>query len=104
MTPIDIQHVIHDIVVSEIDPDVIRASVTVLLAGFPTDDETIGAVLHEAREQARARHKEFQMLSGDIERVVGVMDGVIEPAIAWLEANGLPDARRHLFGREWWRR
>jgi hypothetical protein len=32
----------------------------------------------------------------------GVLDGAIEPTIAWLEAKGLADARRYVFGRNWW--
>lgn len=106
MTPDKIEIEIRDIVEDEIDPDVIRKRVGALLAGLPADDETMGAVLHEARGQALARHREFETrcVNDDTERVVGVMDGVIEPAIAWLEANGLADARRHVFGRMWWNR
>jgi hypothetical protein len=105
MTPTDIEFAIHeDIIIETYDPDEARAKVKAMLAGLPTDDETMGAVLHEAREMARARHREFEMraVNDDTERVVGVMDGAIEPMVAWLEANGFPDARRHVFGLEWW--
>ena len=103
MTHNEFQLAIHeDIICDEDSPDVVRERVTTLLAGLPADDETMGAVLHEARAMASARHFEFEMLDGDCERVIGVQDGVIEPAIAWLQANGLPDARRHVFGRLWW--
>jgi hypothetical protein len=81
-----------DIFGNEIDPDEARAKVKAMLAGLPTDDETMGAVLHEAREIARARHFEFEVRrsNDDTERVVGVMDGATEPMIAWLEVNGPP--------------
>jgi hypothetical protein len=39
-----------DIFGNEIDPHEVRAKVKAMLAGLPTDDETMGAVLHEARE------------------------------------------------------
>lgn len=103
MTPNEFQLAIHeDIIGNEISPDVVRERVTALLASLPTDDETMGAVLNEARAMASARHFEFEMLDSDCERVIGVQDGVIEPAIAWLQTNGLPDARHHVFGRLWW--
>jgi hypothetical protein len=103
MTPNDLELETGNIIEEEYEPDVIRKRVRALLAGLPTDDETVGAVLHEARQQAIARHHEFQMLDRDIERVVAVMDAVIEPAIAWLEVNGLgDDARRHVFGKREW--
>jgi hypothetical protein len=103
MTPDDIQHEIQcEIVENEYDPAVVRERVQALLAGVSADDETMGAVLHEARLIASARHHEFNYLSGDMERVIGVHDAQLDPMIAWLEANGLTDARRHVFGRKWW--
>jgi hypothetical protein len=103
-TPLDVQDEIqHEIITNELDPFVVRKRVQAYLADLSLDDETMGAVLHEARLTARARNDEFRRCDGDMERVVAVMDGAIEPMIAWLEANGLPDARRHVFGRgRWW--
>jgi hypothetical protein len=103
MTPDDIELATGNIVETEYDPTVVRGRIQAFLASLPTDDETMGAVLHRGREVASARHHEFGALNPDMERVVGVMDAQIEPMIKWLEANGLPDARRHVFGREWWK-
>jgi hypothetical protein len=106
MTPDDIWLLVHEeIICNTSDPDVVRSQIQAMLAGLPTDDETMGSVLNEARGFARARHEEFKILDFDIERVVGVMDATMEPMIAWLEANGLTNARHHVFGRgkNWWR-
>jgi hypothetical protein len=103
MTPDDIKHFVHEeIIMDELEPDMVRSRIQTMLAGLPTDDATMGSILNEAREFCRARHWEFQQLENDIERVVGVMDGAIEPMIVWLEANGLANARHHVFGRNWW--
>jgi hypothetical protein len=103
MTPGDISHFVHEgIIMNEEEPDVIRSQIQAMLAGLPTDDETMGAILNEARELCRARHMEFGILSQDIERVIGGMDAAMEPMITWLEANGPNNARHHVFGKNWW--
>jgi hypothetical protein len=103
MTHDDISHAIHEEIISnEDDPDVMRSKIKTMLADLPDDDETIGAVIHEAKMFAAARHEQFRILDDDMERVVGMMDGGLEPMIAWLEAKGRTDARQQVFGRKWW--
>jgi hypothetical protein len=103
MTPDDIYHLVHDdIIENESDPDVIRSQIQAMLASLPTDDETMGSVLNEARGVSQARHEEFRVLDFDMERVIGVWDAAMEPMIWWLEANGLTNARYHVFGKNWW--
>jgi len=103
MTPNDISHLVHEeIIMNELEPDVVRSRIHTMLATLPTDDATMGSILNEARGFCLARHHEFKMLSEDLERVVGVMDASMEPMIRWLEANGLTNARHHVFGKNWW--
>jgi hypothetical protein len=103
MTRDDISDAIHEDIISQADdPDVVRSKIKTMLAGLPDDDETIGAVLHEAKMFAAGRHEQFRILDEDMKRVVGVIDGGLEPMIAWLEAKGLTNARQQVFGRKWW--
>jgi hypothetical protein len=82
-SPLDIQDAIqHEIVEIDCDPDVIRERVRAMLTTLSSDDETMGAVLNEARLVAVARHMEFDHpYSGDMEPVVGVFDARLDPMI-----------------------
>lgn len=101
MTPEDIKlEIQEELMVYE--PDVTRVRVEAFLAGLRDNEQTIAAVYNEARDLAHARHREFVTRQRDMERVVAVFDACIEPMIAWLEANGLDNARRHVFGKRAW--
>lgn len=99
MTPDDIELATGNIVETEHDPAAVRGRVRAFLANLPTDDETVGLVLHRGHEIAHARHYEFGALNPDMERVIAIHDAQLDPMITWLEANGLPDARKYVYGR-----
>jgi hypothetical protein len=100
-TPADINEEINEgIIIEEYEPIHVRLKVKTYLAALDDSDETAAAVYDQARNFAEARHWEFQMKDGDMERVIAVFDAVIDPMIDWLEAKGddRDDVRRFVFG------
>ena len=98
MTPDDIEHVVHEELMYEYEPAVVRSKTDEFLASLDDSEETAASVYYQARKIADARHREFEMRDGDMERVVAVFDAVLDPMIRWLEEKrGFANARKYVF-------